>query len=409
MYKNRKIICKHCSTYGLALFLFLTPFEYPLADMVSTSPLRIVGLFAMVLAFLDVVRSGHIREGYRFGFIACWIFYGAVTYLWAKDIGRFNTYYSLYFNNAIMFLLFSIIDYSKKESEILKKALVYGVGMLLIYMTFVPNATMYSPYQHRLTLNAGKDGLDQNYLAALMVMAFGIVVYKLCNEKEILRKRLINLLFCGAVAYYILLTGSRSGLIACVLIILLSMNTTLKNRLYIGILALIIIFIGVPIILKYVPEEIIARYSLSAFTGQEAESGTRIIIWKRAIESMEGITWLFGHGIGASQFIIGDVLGLGKNMAIHNHYIAMLVETGMLGLFLVVYPMIRMVVFLWKHERGISIAFMGIVVMTFFIDVMTTKFFWSTMILMSTCCSCYKENKKRIKGITYESGNINIS
>lgn len=394
MYKNRKIICKHCSTYGLALFLFLTPFEYPLADMVSISPLRIVGLLAMGLAFLDVIQSGHIRVGYRFIFMACWLLYGAVTYLWAKDIGRFGVYYSLYFNNAIMFLLFSTINFSKKESEILKKALVYGVGMLLIYMTFVPDATMYSQYQHRLTLNAGKDGLDQNYLAALMVIGFGIVVYKLCNEKETLRKRLIDLLFCTVVVYYILLTGSRSGLMACVLIILLSMDTTLKNRLYIGILALVIIFIGVPIILKYVPTEIIARYSLSAFTGQEAESGTRIIIWRRAIESMGGIKWLFGHGIGASQFVIGDALGLGKDMAIHNHYIAMVVETGIIGLFLVVYPMVRMVAFLWRNEKGTSIAFMGIVVMTFFIDVMTTKFFWSTMILMSACCSCYRENKK---------------
>ena len=58
---DRKVI-KHLSTYGLALFLFLTPFEYPLADLVSVSPLRLVGLLAMVLALADILIQHKFRK-----------------------------------------------------------------------------------------------------------------------------------------------------------------------------------------------------------------------------------------------------------------------------------------------------------------------------------------------------------
>lgn len=60
----------HLSTYGLVLFLFLTPFEYPLADLMSISPLRIVGLLAMGLALIDILMQKTVRLDYRIIYVA---------------------------------------------------------------------------------------------------------------------------------------------------------------------------------------------------------------------------------------------------------------------------------------------------------------------------------------------------
>lgn len=376
----------HLSTYGLALFLFLTPFEYPLADLMSISPLRIVGLFAMGLAVLDILMQRTVKLDYRIIYIVLWLIYGLFTYLWAIDESRFQSYYSIYINNALMFLLFSMVSFTKHEADVLKKSMVFGVGALLLYMTFIPNAVIYSTYQKRLTLNAGEDGLDQNYLAALMLISFGIIFYNLCNTNQKKMRKIISIIFCLVIAYYVLLTGSRSGLIAILLIVLLSMNTSWKTRLSIGIPVLLIILVVFPFVIQYIPEELLERFSLKALTGQEAESGTRLLIWGQALTSLRDLKWIFGYGVGASQSVIGNILGMGKDMAIHNHYIASLVEVGFCGSILLTLPVIKMIKKTLKSDKSVATAFFGILLMAFFIDVLTTKFFWSAMILLSICC-----------------------
>ena len=377
----------HLSTYGLVLFLFLTPFEYPLADLMSISPLRIVGLLAMGLALIDILMQKTVRLDYRIIYVALWLIYGLITYLWAIDEIRWQSYYSIYLNNALMFVLFSMVSYTKHEAEVLKKSMVFGVGVLLLYLTFIPNAVIYSAYQNRLTLNAGEDGLDQNYLAALMLISFGIVFYNLCNTKQKKMRKIISIIFCLAIAYYILLTGSRSGLIAVLLIVLLSINTSWKTRLSIGIPVLLIVLVVLPFVVQYIPEELLDRFSLKALTGQEAESGTRLLIWGQALTSLKNLKWVFGYGVGASQSVIGNILGMGKDMAIHNHYIASLVEVGFCGSILLTLPVIKMIKKTLKQDKSVATSFFGILLMAFFIDVLTTKFFWSAMILLSICCS----------------------
>ena len=191
----------HLSTFGLALFFFLTPFEYPLADLMSISPLRLVGVFAMGLAIADILMQRTLRLDYRISYIVFWLFYGLITYWWALDEIRWQSYYSIYLNNALMFLLFSMISFTQYEAAVLKKSIVFGVGALLLYMIFIPGAVIYSDYQNRLTLNAGTEGLDQNYLAALMLVAFGIVFYNLCNTKQRKFYKFLSIGFCLLIAY----------------------------------------------------------------------------------------------------------------------------------------------------------------------------------------------------------------
>lgn len=380
-------VATHLSTHMLALFLFLTPFEYPLADLISISPIRIVGLLAMGLAAFDILTQRTVKLDYRITYVALWLIYGLISYLWAIDATRWQSYYSIYLNNALMFLLFSMVSFTKHEAEMLKKSMVFGVGALLLYMTFIPNAIIYSIYQHRLTLNAGNDGLDQNYLAALMLISFGIVFYNLCNANQKKMRKIISIIFCLVIAYYILLTGSRSGIIAVLFIMLLSINTSWKTRLSIGIPVILIFLVVLPIAAQYIPEEILNRFSLKALTGQEAESGTRLLIWSQALTSLKDFKWIFGYGVGAAQNVIGNILGLGMDMAIHNHYIASLVEVGFCGSILLMIPVIKMIKETLKRDKSVATAFFGIVLMAFFIDVLTTKFFWSAMILLSICCS----------------------
>ena len=359
----------------------------------SVSPLRLVGLAAMGLAVLDIIHRKRITVDYRSLCIVIWLVYGFVSLLWAIDEARFSSYYSIYMNNSLMFLLFATISFTRSEVETLKKSMVFGVGALLLYMTFIPDAVSYSDYQHRLTLNAGTEGLDQNYLAALMLMSFGIVFYDLCNKQLLKKHKILSVVFCATVAYYVFLTGSRSGLIAIILIVLLSINTSYKNRFVIGLPILVLLLFVFPLLSKYVSQDLLERFSLSALTGQEEESAARLLIWEKALTALGGIEVIFGYGTGASQTVIGNTIGGGKDMAIHNHYLAMLVEYGIAGSLMINIPILKMVTALWKKDKGMSVGFIGILLMAFFLDVVTTKFFWSAMILLSICHSATKTHK----------------
>lgn len=74
-------------------------------------------------------------------------------------------------------------------------------------------------------------------------------------------------------------------------------------------------------------------------------------------------------------------------MAIHNHYIASLVEVGIFGSILLTIPVFKMIAKALKNDKSVATAFFGILLMAFFVDVLTTKFFWAAMILLSICCS----------------------
>lgn len=404
VYENNKK--SHISTYGLAAFLLLTPFEYPLADLSSISPLRLVGLVAMLMALLDIIRFHDFRIDYKFIGVFLWLLYGLITYAWAPNEYRFKLFYSLYLNNGLMFLIFSIIKFNKREVEILKNSVIFGVGLLLIYMTFVPGSTIYSTYQHRLTLNAGTGGLDQNYLASLMLIAFGIVINKLLNARNGMMIKFIMILYCLSVCWYIILTGSRSGILAIILILLLNVNISWKSRLFFAISLVVFILIILPILSSTLSADLLDRFTFSALTGKEAESGTRLIIWKVALKSLKGVWIWIGHGVGSSQSIVGNAIGTGVDMAIHNHYIAMLTEVGIIGFLSLNYTIIKMMKNTLSNDKSVSYAMFGILFMAFFLDVVTTKFFWSSLLLLSATCKTnnyYKQEEKN------ENWNINIS
>lgn len=379
----------HFATFGLALFLFLTPFEYPMADILSVSPLRLVGIFAMMLAALDIFRRGTFTWDYRLAGTAVWLIWGAISYAWCIDRVRFLDYFPIYFNNAVMFFLITMVKFSEKEIVYLKRAMVCGVACLLLYMFLVPGAITYSAYDHRLTLAADKVDLDQNYLSALMVMAFATSLNQVVNgEKHDFLLRTMLILLCVSICYVVILTGSRSGLIALGIVTLLCVNLNWKTRLYIGIPLTLLILIGGPLVLTILPGALAERFSFAAMTGNVAESSVRLNLWSAGLESLKNFGWVFGYGAGTSQMIVDKYYITGQ--VLHNHHLAMLVELGVVGLISSNYPVMRMIKEGWQKDRGLSTGVVGILAMAFFLDVVIAKFYWASIMLLSACISAKK-------------------
>lgn len=384
---NHKLM--HLSTYGLALFFILLPFEYPLAAIGTQSVLMLVGVATMGLAVLDLIVAQRVRIqlNYRVVIPVVWLVYAGVSTAWCQYQAAFSEFYMMYLRNCLMFILISMISFTRKEVEIIKKSATLGVGLLLLYMTFIPGATRYSSYQHRLELVAGNANLDENYLAAILLIGFGSMVCWIINNKKAkIYQKMVAISYCAGCVYYIFATGSRSGLIAGIimLIVLLAGNIK-KNTLIVLIVGLLFVIIY-PYFITLLPAELAERYSLAALTGKTAESSPRIMIWTGLLSRLKGIRVLVGFGAGSASPITREVYRF--NAAAHSFYIAHIVELGVVGFVLFISLIVRMSIKLLRtQELGCFAILLGVMVIGFFLDLLTTKFFWSAMMLATVCIS----------------------
>lgn len=379
---------KNKSTVFLMLFLILLPFEYPLANLGVGSILRYVGILTMGIAAIDIINAGSkIVIDYRVTLLMLWLIYAFSSTLWCVDESAFVRYYSMYLNNALMFLLITLVKYDKAETKNIKKAYVLGIALLFLYMTFVPGAVTYSSWQSRLTLasSTGEELIDQNYLAAIISMPFGIVFYELVNGKN--KKflvRVFEILFCIMSFYYVFMTGSRSGLLAMIGIVVFNVLKGLKKHLVKVFIVLALISILSPQIVKLMPDDLMNRYSADAMTGNTSESDDRLLIWNVAIKSVNNQRVVYGYGAGSSEEIIGR--NWKRRAAIHNAALACVVEMGIIGLILLGGLISSLIKELFKNKRvDVIIPFIGILVESMFLDVLTTKFFWGAMLFLTVC------------------------
>ena len=389
---------KHLSAYGMFLFFLLLPFEYPLATIGVGSILRYVGILTMGVAVLDVLGDGRkIRIDYRIGMMLLWMVYAVISGFWCVSQSLYSYYISIYINNSLMFVIISMVVFTQEDAKIVEKGFVGGVILLLLYMTFVPGAITYSSWQNRLTLAYnGKELLDQNYLASIMVMQYGFFLYDVFDVKMKRMSRIIKAVIAITILYYILRTGSRGGLLAAGAITIVCICLNLKKHLATVLVLVCVLVMISPYILHVLPESLLDRFSLKALTGATSESGARLVIWQIAWEAIKNSNVVFGYGAGASEMIIG--LRYEYAAAIHNAFIAQVVELGLIGLVLFVGVVVSMLRELLS-SRWIKacVGFVGIIVSSIFLDVLTTKFFWAAMMMLTVQISACRTIKKATK------------
>lgn len=387
---NHKLM--HLSTYGLALFFILLPFEYPLAAIGTQSVLMLVGVATMGLAVIDLIVAQNFKFhfSHRVVLTIIWIVYAGLTAIWCNYQAAYSYFYMMYLRNCLMFILIAMIDYSRREALVAKKSAVLGVGLLMLYMTFVPGTTRYSNYQHRLELIAGNSNLDENYLAAILLIGFAFVLYWLINQKTAkLKFKAIALLYCAGCIYYIFATGSRSGLIAAMIILIVVLAGNIKkNTLAVLMLALLVIVIY-PYVIELLPADLASRYSITALTGNTSESSPRLYIWAGLLGRLKGTRVLIGFGAGSSAPITREVYV--NNAAAHNFYIGQIVEFGIIGCGLIFTVIAGMGKQLLRNKDIDCLAVLcGTMVMGMFLDLLTTKFFWASMMLACIFVSASK-------------------
>jgi len=312
-------------TYVFFLCLYLL--ALPLGAMsigVIGSALRIVALLPVITSLFGSRRlyfSATIKK-YFWYIVVC-----GISILYSRDMSAaWNKFSSMF---LLFLLLASTTCYELENSDLakLKKALIWSsrisLIMCLAFNTYVEGRMYFQ-----------NDFFSEDPNGFCAYLSFGLIyaIERLINEKGIMRKT-VSLLEAAAYLTVALLTGSRGGVIALCLGILIYILFSTRN--IIGVKSIVVIAVIVGALYAgstYLSEETLTRFTIQDVT---ATGGTgRILIWTRAFsvfKQSDLLRKLFGQGIGCTIAAWGHY-GIYDIHVCHNMFIESLIEIGVVGL-----------------------------------------------------------------------------
>ena len=237
---------------------------------------------------------------------------------------------------------------------------------------------------------------DPNNQACFLMFGISISLYYIITRKQMIVPGIATIVIN---MFSMMMTASRGGIVAVVamlIIILLFVVKDTKTKIWgiIGVAAVAFIVFRYSNI--YVSVASIERLvDLEDYEG----GGHRIEIWKNALQLVNEnpLYYLFGAGWG-SYYTYNGWLGM------HNTYLETFCNTGLIGLFLFYYPILKSSIYLWKKERYLPIfIILPILIAAFFLDSINKRYFWNSILVLFLFY--FNERDKDYSSIQSESMN----
>lgn len=357
------------SKYCLCMFflsIHLLNKEYcliPLSDNFNITPILMMLIFIFI--YIYIYESFYVQKDIVY-FIALFIAgeFGYLSYLNNLNILEVLKYTYFQLQQIMAFVLvYSLMIFSENIGKQLKNSLaIILIASLLIYLLQIPN-TIGSVNSLHLGIFYGFDGIprlmgffsDPNYFSFYLSAHFYLaVLYKGITIKN----RFIIYLYISSL----FLAFSRAAIISNV-IVLFCMAIFIKReyRLYVfkNIIALLLILGTIAFFIiridggegfLFFQEYIVYRFDFEN-EGSFNERQELILIGLKSI-----VEYPFGVGMGQQAYFIEDNFGVYK--VVHNDFLGVLIEYGIIGFFVYIYSFIRIY---YKNTRIAQIILLGFV------------------------------------------------
>ncbi|MFL5476144.1 MAG: O-antigen ligase family protein, partial [Gemmatimonadales bacterium] len=287
---------------------------------------RVIGAVAVGLTIVVNIISGRFRRWHVFH-VAALLFV-----VWAAGV------LLIVYNPAVMpkkfwtfvqllVMVWMIWELAPSRSRLIGLLSAYVLGS---YVSALDTILLYRRAGGAAQRFAGGGG-DPNDLAMTLAAAIPMAWYLgMTSQRPIVRWACRAYIPVGLLA--IGLTGSRGGMIASLVGLLIVPLT--MTRLSPGKLALAIALLAISggIAVAYVPKTIVSRLSTTTSAVEDLSLGGRFRIWRAGIHAFAQRP-MIGYGSGSFKVALLPELGYATQVA-HNSYLSVLVEEGFVGLLL---------------------------------------------------------------------------
>ena len=310
-------------TYWLAVILiFIVPWEDSLSVSTLGSLARVMGLVVAVFWVATILLEGRFRKPHLFHVLVLLFFlWNFVSLFWSLDIEstiqRIKTY------SQIFLLMLIFWEVFQKPDNLMAglQAYIYGAYVLIASTIYnYINGNVAVAYEGRYSAT-GVNAVD---LTMILMMGLPIAMQLFFaagqkNKGGILK--LINLAYIPSSIFAIILTGSRTSLIAIIPfgIYLFATQQIKFDR---KILVFGILLISLLALLPFIPQTVITRLGTVGASIEAGDLGGRGDLWREGITAFAQHP-ILGVGGGAINYAIGA--------AVHNTFISVATETGLIG------------------------------------------------------------------------------
>ena len=230
-------------------------------------------------------------------------------------------------------------------------------------------------YEGRTTVLILGRYCDPNQLAASFLPGIFISADKVIKRN---RKTIIRFFHMAVLAieiYAILSTGTRGGflsLLVCTLVFVL-IQTSINKR---YIIPFVMFTLLAACIISQMPLQTIERIKN---TDTYLTGSGRTDIWKTLISSFDD-RWILGHGIGSTFSYFKDIYG--KGTAVHNTFLLVLYESGIVGLCLYLYTFLGLIIYHFRSKNAlVVVVILSALICSSFLDSLNFRYLWNGLII----------------------------
>ena len=248
-----------------------------------------------------------------------------MTVFWSSDVGnsiqRIETY------GQIFLLLLIYWDLFQKPEDLMSGLQAYVLGAYVLIGSTIYNyaaGNVAVQYEGRYSAT----GVNANDVALMLILGLPIglpiamqLFFGASNNIRGTLLKVVNLLYVPLSIFTIILTGSRTSIIAIIPFGIFLIGT---QRIKLGqkILVFAMLCVCLLALIPFIPQSVIERIGTVGSSISEADLGGRVTMWRLSIAVLAQHP-VFGVGSGAIDRTIGG--------AVHNTFISVATETGFIG------------------------------------------------------------------------------
>ncbi len=363
--------------YLVMLYIFVCPVELAL-NIIFGSTTKYIGILLFIVWFGFFIYNEHDRKTKITNYVISvfiWLVYCLISLLWGETSSYTTEYLTTYIQMGLLVFICTYKEWKQSDIDLVIQAYCMGSIIMALAMIFFGG----NEFSGRGTVTILGKFCDSNQVAANIVPGVLISYYLVFANFEKDRKRYVYIIGFLLTSYTILLTSSRGGLIA--LFVGLSIITFIQKKKQLFRFGLFFSLICLSfLIINLVPESARLRlFNFASYTDEYASGGSRLTLWSYLFEGFDA-QWLIGHGVGSTIAFFIDKLGY--DCGVHNTFVLVLYEVGIIGFSFFIYPYIGMIVFHVQRKNPVPVALIiCAMISSFFLDALNLRYLWNGLII----------------------------
>ena len=376
---NKPVINVFNNEISLHTPLYMMYFFFaPLEDILNNSAGTLVKYLAIVIFAVTLIENrGEIR---RKNSIAnkCIIWLMVITVaslLWTID-RQTTTHRMVTYLLVPGFCLYtSTLQFTRKELDLIVTAAILG-GIVAAAVAYNTGSVLDEQMANRMILTEDN---DPNNFAALLLLPFALTWWRI-QENTRSYKRILYAIPLVIIIFMVFMTGSRGGFLSVLVILTSYYFLSGMYKRASTILGTAILIVGVFFFLRnFLPVDLFNRlFTIDNYTTNGAG---RTSVWDILLHDIIPDMGPLGLGPGCVSVKMTGYYGFAKG--IHNTYLNMLCEFGILGLPVFILMIVSIIKKNYKRKFYIGTALLiGICTTIFFLDAYAKKFFWNIIMII---------------------------